>query len=126
MIKYCGIALCALAAIIILRGHKSDFAGFVGLAASLIIFGAAVTAFIPVIDFVKGLMAGTRFGEYFEILFKAFGITMVIWLSSEACRDAGEVSMASKLELLGKAEILLLCIPLIDELFGLTSEILGL
>ena len=41
--------------------------------------------------------------------------------SAELCRDAGESAIASKLELVGKAEIILLCLPLLRELIGLAA-----
>ncbi len=124
MIKYCGVALCALAAILILKGQKSDFAVFVGTAAGVILVGAAVTTFLPVFDFIKTAVSGTNFSEYMTTLGKAFGITLAVQLSSEVCRDAGEGALASKLELIGKAEILILALPLISELISLAAKIM--
>ena len=124
MIKYCGVALCALAAILILKGQKSDFAVFVGAAAGVILLGVAVTTFLPVFDFIKNMVLQTSFSQYMTPLGKALGITLAVQLSAEVCRDAGEASLASKLELVGKAEILLLALPLISELIALAAKIM--
>ncbi len=113
----------ALVGIIILRGQKSDFAGLVSLAASVILLGASVAAFLPVIEFVLETVEGTGFAEYLATLTKALGITLAVQLSADVCRDAGESSIASKLELVGKAEILVLCLPLIRDLITLAGEI---
>ncbi len=122
MLKYCGAALLALVGVIVLRGQKSEFAGLVSLAASVILLGASVAIFLPVIEFVFEAVDGTGFGEYLSTLTKALGITLAVQLSADVCRDAGEVSLASKLELVGKAEILVLCLPLVRDLITLAGE----
>ncbi|MBQ8551557.1 MAG: hypothetical protein IJ428_01950 [Clostridia bacterium] len=124
MIKYCGVALCTLAAVLILRGQKSEFAGYVSLAASVILLGAAITTFLPIFEYIKGIVSGTSFGSYLETLAKALGITLAVQLAAEICRDSGEAALASKLELIGKAEVLLLCLPLISELIKLAAELM--
>ena len=126
MLKYCGAALCALAAILVLRSQKSEFSGFVSLGASVVLLGAACTVFFPVMEFVAKTVEGTGFSKYLEVLTKALGITLLAQLCSQVCRDAGESSLAAKLELLGKAEILLLCLPLISELIALAGEMMGI
>ncbi len=124
MLKYCGAALCALAAILILRAQKSEFSGFVSLGASIVLLGAACISFFPVVEFVSDITVETGFSKYLETLLKALGITLLVQLCSQICRDAGEAALASKLELVGKAEILLLCLPLISELITLAGEMM--
>ena len=122
MIKYCGLVLCALAAMLVLRGAGSPFAGFVGITASVILLVAAASAFAPIFEFADEIVSGTSFGGYISSVMKALGIALAVQFASEICRDSGENAMASKLELIGKAEILLLCIPPIRDLLGLVSE----
>lgn len=121
MIKYCGIALCALAAVLILKGQKSEFSGMVTLAAAVLLFGVAAAEFYPALKFINEAISGTAFEEYIGVLVKALGITLAVQFSAELCRDAGESAIASKLELVGKAEIILLCLPLIGELLSLAA-----
>lgn len=123
MLKYCGAALCALIGVIILKGQKSEFSTFVSLAASVILLGAAVSAFLPVTEFVFEAIDTSGFGEYLTTLTKALGITLAVQLSADVCRDAGEASLGAKLELVGKAEILVLCLPLIRDLITLATDI---
>ena len=125
MLKYCGAALCALAAVLVLRSQKSEFSGLVSLAASVILLGAAMVTFLPIVEFVSQTVVGTGFSEYLTVLMKALGITLTIQLCAEVCRDAGEASLASKLELVGRAEILILCLPLIRDLITLAGSIVG-
>ena len=124
MIKYCALALIALSAVTVMRGVKSEFAGFAALASAVLLLGAAVSAFTPVLEYVKEITEGTAFGEYMGVLMKALGITVAVRFCSEICRDSGENALASKLELVGKAEIMLLCLPLVSELTELARKIM--
>lgn len=124
MVKYCGIALCALTAVLLLRPQKSEFAGYIGIAASVILFGAAITSFLPIFGYIREITAGTVFTDHLGALAKAVGITLAVQFTADVCRDAGESALASKLELVGKTEILLLCLPLVAELISLASELM--
>ncbi len=126
IIKYCGVALCALAAVLFLRGQRSEFAGYISLGASVVLLGAAITVFLPIYEYIQGIVSGTSFGGYLAVLAKALGITLAVQLTAELCRDSGEAALASKLELLGKAEVLLLCLPLLGELVNLAAELMGI
>lgn len=125
MLKYCGIALTALFTVLLLRGQKSDFAGFAALAAAMLLLGAAVKEYLPAMTFLAETAEGTAFEGHLATLTKALGITLAVQFTAEICRDAGEGGLASKLELVGKAQILLLSIPLLRELMTLAGSVMG-
>ena len=52
-------------------------------------------------------------------------MTLAVQFSAELCRDAGESAIASKLELVGKAEIIILALPLVRELLGLAGGLMS-
>lgn len=124
ILKLCGAAICALSALLVLRSQKSEFAGYVGIAAAVLLLGAAAGKFLPAIAGVGDMLAETGFRDYAATLTKALGVTLAVQLTSEICRDAGEAALASKLELVGKAELLVLSLPLIRELSELAARIL--
>ena len=125
ILKYCGAAILALCAILVLRAQKSDFYGFVGLAAAVLLLGAAAGRYLPEAARIGELISDSGFASYAAVLTKAFGVTLAVQLTSEICRDAGESALASKLELVGKAELIVLCLPLIRELTGLAVRIMN-
>ena len=124
MLKYCGAAIIALIAIIILRGQRSEFAPIVSLSAAVILFTAAAVGIVPVLSELRGFIDGTGFEKYLSTLVKALGITLAVQFSAELCRDAGESAIASKLELIGKVEMIVLALPLIRELIGLAGGLM--
>ncbi len=126
MLKYCGAAICALVCVLILKSHKGEMAMLVSLCASVVLVSAAATIVIPVFDFLSETMTNSGFGKYFSILLKAMGITLGVQFTAELCRDSGEGGIASKVELVGKAEVLVLCLPLIRELVTLAADIMNI
>lgn len=124
MLKYCGAALCALICVLLLKNHKGELAALVVVAASTIFISAAVMELMPAFDFLSEAMTNTGLDGYFSTLLKAMGITAAVQFTSEICKDAGEGAIASKLEFVGKAEIVILCLPLIKEIISLATEII--
>ncbi len=125
MLKYCGVAVCAVICITLLKNHKGELASSVGIFTSVILVSAAIGEFTPAFDFVSEAVSKTGFSGYFTTLMKAMGVTMTVQFTSEVCRDCGESGIASKLELAGKAEVMILCLPFIEELISLAADIMN-
>ena len=62
--------------------------------------------------------------EYLEIILKALAIAYVTQISSEICRESGENSIAFGIETVGKIEIVILSIPLINNIISMSRELL--
>ena len=124
IIRYCGAALAAVVCLMILRQGKSEYAVLVSSASCLLMMAGALRLLTPVLQYVNGLTSQGGLGEYTGTVIKAVGIGMLTQTTSDICRDAGENAAAAKLELLGKAEILLLSLPLVKALLMAASEII--
>lgn len=123
ILKYVGAAICALCGIIVLRGQKSGFALGVSLTASLLLLGVAVHEFLPIIVEVEQICSEGSFSKWVKTLMKSLGIAITVQIGGDICRDSGESAIAAKLEMIGKAEIVLLALPLVRELLELSLEL---
>ena len=74
-------------------------------------------------DFIDISNAGK---EKYEILIKCLGICMVTKIASETCKDCGENSIASKIDLAGKAVVLTFSMPLFQEVIFIIKDLLEL
>ena len=114
-------------------------AGLVGTVLALILgqyrpeFRMLVTAAVTlllmamVLEQLRSTMELTGLtGDYAAILFKAVGICLLTQLAGDVCRDSGESSIASKIELAGRAAILLTAMPLIQEVLAWAWELMNL
>lgn len=123
--QICGLGLlCAVTAMVI-KQLRTELALPVRLAGSILLLGAAVAVAVPLYSYLDSLISTSALSEYAPILFKALGIAFLTHLSAEICRDCGEPSAASYVELAGKLEILILSLPLIASILGVAADILN-
>lgn len=123
--KLAGIALLALAAVVMLRAYRPDMALQLSVAACLLLLAYALTDIAAIRQAVEGVTA--RFGlgaEQLKLVFKVVGIAYVVQFAAEACRDAGESAIASKVELAGRVLIVAAALPALMAVLGLLTGLL--
>lgn len=124
VLKLCMVALLILAGSTVIRQWKSDFMPLVRIGAT-VLFGALLIASAhPLLSLITTL--GNRAGasQYIETILKGLGIALLTQICSDICRDSGEVSLAGHIDTVGKIELLLLCVPLIEEILGVAETLL--
>ena len=73
----------------------------------------------------RALAEQAGLSESFSSLLRMMAIGCLARLGGDLCRDMGETSLATRLELCGRVEILLLCLPLVEELCILAAGVLS-
>ncbi len=125
IIKVCGVIICVLCICVIFKNLKSEYSLLIRLLLTVGTGLISLAVFYPILNFLSGIASGTKVQEYFPVLIKALGISLLVQITSDICNDSGETAIAHRVEMVGKAEILLLCIPLIKEILLLCEEIIG-
>lgn len=125
IIKISGFAIiCALCALIIKKLNATIGIG-ITLAGVLTISGAALFFFGDSLTLLRQIAEMGGNGKYFEVMLKALSVAFISQISSNVCRDCGESSIAMGVELVGKLEILLLCVSPIKEILSYITKILS-
>ena len=124
VVKYCGLALITVAAAMILSELKPKMSKAVVITVGAAFLCAAISGLYPSVKYITELVSDTPFANYAGTLIKALGVALSVEICADICRDAGENSLASKLETVGKAELLALAIPLIGELLTRAKALL--
>lgn len=124
ILRICGAGIIAAISAVVIKQIRSDAAIPVRLAANIILFGAALAVATPVYSYINDMIAASELSEFGSILMNALGIAFATHVCAEICRDVGETSIASGVELAGKCEILLLSLPLITSILNTASDIL--
>ena len=119
-----GIALLAAMLILLLRELRPAFIPPVRLAATLVLIGAALALYAPVLSRIEALFSQTGAGEYLDTVLRALGIALICELTALFCRDLGENTLAEGVQLFGKLEILVLSLPLLDKVLEIAKELL--
>ena len=121
--KMCAAAICAIFMISAVRQLKSDFALYLSLGCCVLLLFAATNALLPAFEYASELIKKGSEGNQLSTLLRALGVALVCSYSAEICRDAGEREIGSKIELLGKCEIVILSLPLMRELVALVESV---
>ena len=112
---------------LILGQYRPEFRMLVTAAVTLLLIAMVLEQLSPVLEQLRSTMELTGLtGDYAAILFKAVGICLLTQLAGDVCRDSGESSIASKIELAGRAAILLTAMPLIQEVLVWAWELMNL
>lgn len=123
-IKICGIILCALVVCVIFKNIRQEYSLFIRIGITCLITVLSISIFYPILSFVEGVSKGTAVYEYIPTLIKALGIAFVVEITADVCIDAGENALAERISLFGKAEILVISLPLIKNLFSLCESLM--
>lgn len=124
--KICLVAVTGVGLCVIVKQWKSDFLPLLRLAATVLFAGAILSLAAPLVAYLREMTASTGLSAYAAFLIKALGIAVLTQCTADICRDAGESGIAGGVELAGKMEILLLCLPLIGEIFSTAKQLLAL
>ncbi len=121
MLKIFLIAFVALAAIVLLKQIKPEFALLLKFAALLLL---GFLAFSVVSDAVSEIFSfGERVSidsEMLKILLKALGLCLVAQIASDVCKDCGESALSTSVELVGKLSIVLMALPVAAQLIEIS------
>lgn len=123
--KIVGIGIVATVLIIILKSTRPEFALYISLATGVIIFSMILGELSYVIQTLNTLARRTNLEfTYFSTILKIIGMAYIVEFGAQISRDAGEDSIALKIELGGKVLIMVLAIPILLALMDLIIKIL--
>ncbi len=121
-----GGLLIASAAALMLSGYKREYALFISIAAGIAVFLGLLKTVTSSVFSLRNIMnqAGIDVG-YFMIVLKSLGICLITGFISDACRDAGQNTLASRAELVGRCAIFVISVPLLEQILNIALELIG-
>lgn len=123
-LSFCGLAVVAAIAILIVKPFSDTTARMLVLASLVLLLAPILLRYSEMLTEIKELLSQSSLADYGYLLLKVLGVAFVVRLCADTCRGMGEETLASGVELLGKAEILLLCMPLLTRLLSLLREVM--
>lgn len=121
-----GLAIITAALAIVLKQYNKEIAMLISLMGGLIILTMAVTQIAPVLSTIRGFITRTGIdNEYIQVVIKSLGLCYVTQLASDTCKDAGETAIAGKIELAGKICIIVIALPLFDNIVNIALELIA-
>ncbi len=121
-------ALAVIAAIfsVMLRRYHAEYGVFISVACGGMLLAVLLQQLLPAIQQINSFFQSSGMPEeYVIILFKSLGICYITQFAADTCRDAGESALAAKAEVAGRISILLLSLPLFEEISQIVSGLAG-
>ena len=122
ILQIAGVALIAAMLILLLKELRAATAPPVRLVTTLVLFAAALGLYAPLLLRIRTLFTLGGGGVFAEAVLRAVGL--IAEFCAAFCRDLGENTVAEGVLLFGKLEILVLALPLVDELIEIVGELL--
>ncbi|MDP9728748.1 stage III sporulation protein AD [Alicyclobacillus tengchongensis] len=111
-----GFGLSATILATVLRSYAPQFAMLVALLAGILLFTSVIQNISVVLDMLRGLSSSAHIDSgFFSTVLKIIGIAYIVEFAGQVARDAGEGALASKIELAGKISIVILAIPIVND-----------
>lgn len=123
--KVIGFALIAVSLIMILKNQRPEIALMCVIASSIIMLVFVFDEIKSVVVLLNNLIETSSINKSLLIIvLKVIGISYVVEFGRNICIDAGENSIASKIEMAGKVIIVSLSIPIITSLVEMVAVII--
>lgn len=117
VIKIVGVSIFSVIMIIILKNYRPEMALVLSIITGIGIMLYAISKMSSVINVLNDLVSKSGVNkEFLLIIIKVIGIAYIVEFGKNVCIDAGQSSIATKLEMAGKVVIVVLTIPLISSL----------
>ncbi|MBQ3040872.1 MAG: stage III sporulation AC/AD family protein [Clostridia bacterium] len=123
-IKVYGIVICALCVCVLFKNMRVEYSLFIRLGITISVSIISIAVIYPALTYINEISKGTQIERHLPSLVKALGIASAVQITADICRDAGEEALASRVFLFGQAEIIILSLPIIKNLFELCTTIM--
>lgn len=125
IMKIVVVGIIATLLAVLLKDEKPEIAILVSIVTGLVIFVFLVTKLSSVISVLKYFAGKANIDIlYFSTILKVIAIAYITEFGAQVCRDAGEGSIASKIELAGKVLIMVIAIPILSALMEIMIKII--
>jgi stage III sporulation protein AD len=124
VLKTVAFAVIAAVFCIIIRSYKPEMALQISIAAGILLLLTAIEQITGISKAISSMAEGYGINiTYITVILKAIGIAYLTQFAAHICRDAGEGSIAGKVELVGRVLILAMALPLIMVLLEMIQSI---
>ena len=125
ILKIVGLGISATAFAVFIKRQRPELALILSLltGTAILIFGFPyLKTVIHMFQDIAG-QVGLKSG-HIKLILKVIGIAYIAQFGSEICRDAGETSTASKIELAGKIIIMAISMPAVYSFIEVVSKMI--
>ena len=121
-----GLAILTAVLATLMRRYHKEYAMLLSVLGGGLILFMIFQNFTPALSSITDMLSASGVSvEYTIILIKTLGTCCLAQFAADACRDAGESSLASKVELAGKVAVILMALPLFEAIANTAITLIG-
>lgn len=121
--KICAIGIICSILCVIVKNYQSSFVIPTRLAGIIVLYTLVLAILSPIINYLVKIMGNCVPTENIGLIMKSICIAYLTHITSNICKDCGESSLAIGIDTIGKIEILVLSIPLIEEIIKISEDL---
>lgn len=118
-VQLCGVGVLAAAASLILKSGGVKLAPVVSVAGGILLLFFAFQSYRQPIEAMLRMADEAGIHSSLATVLKMLAVGCLTTVSADICREMGEGTLGARVEMCGRVEILLLCLPFLLELFSL-------
>ena len=124
LIKVAAVAVTGAVLGLVIKKNSPEMAIMLTISLALLALFLAFDTIRSVTDFIKSLANAAQISPaVLTVVFKAVGISIITKLSADVCRDAGQSSVASGIELTGAFAALYIALPLFKTVMDMIGAL---
>ncbi|MFE5322906.1 stage III sporulation protein AD [Paenibacillus sp. NPDC056579] len=125
IVQIVGLGLIATILVLIIKEQKPMFAFLLTAFTGIVIFLFLIGKIASVIEMLEELANDANINMIFlKTILKIIGIAYIAEFGAQIVRDAGQESIASKIELSGKILIMVMAIPIVSVIIETVVKLL--
>ncbi len=122
--KFLAAAILTVIVFSFVRAWNPSFDIPLKLTAAVLFLSALLAFAKPILESIADMTENSALAGHAKTLLLAVGIAILTQTVSEICRECKETAVAGYVEMAGRLNILLLCLPLLKEIFSAVEELL--
>lgn len=123
--KICAIGVICSILCVIIKNYQSTFLIPTRLAGIIILYTVVLIILSPLMNYLIKLIGNSVPVDNITLIIKALSIAYLTHITSNICKDCGENSLATGIDTIGKIEILVLALPLIEEIIKMSEDLVS-
>lgn len=124
--KIVALALTGVLLASLMKSVNKEISIYIILATVIILFMTIIDTLTEVFTFLENIYNNVTYGKtFFPVILKVLAVAYITDFTAQLCKDAGEGTIGSKVELAGKVIIFYLAIPILSAILELIQSLLS-
>ena len=116
IVQILGICVVSAAVAVLLKGYNSEYSLLISVISGTAILLMLISGITEKLYEVRNAVSAFTTSSLFIVALKSLGICVITGFIADSCRQAGQLSLASKAELAGRCAIFVLSVPMLLSL----------